>query len=312
MMPSSSAALEAHLKGAGQLFQAYGAEACSVGILHALFAGFRPLLVRSLTYRHYVQVPANRYQLLEAFQLRQPTFVALPVWTDIPFSIFNASPMQSLLNKAAIIPSLLSQSDIFFAQADQASLGTECKDLFDRFVDTLVDLETWEMKCCRVTDRWCYWPSDKSSSPATEDSISYGKPLWYTNVTMANVYTHLWAFRIICFSELERLAKHFPSFHTAQNIPLPKHVNFKHIHTYKAALAKQICLSMEYLLRDDMGLFGPASTYFPLQVAYETFLENEGVRREDIAYVEGIVPRLVQKGLRSAPILIFTRRTMRV
>jgi hypothetical protein len=48
-MPSTSSALEAHLKGAGQLFQAYGAEACSGGVLHTLFAGFRPLLVRSLT-----------------------------------------------------------------------------------------------------------------------------------------------------------------------------------------------------------------------------------------------------------------------
>jgi hypothetical protein len=48
-MPSTSAALEAHLKGAGQLFQAYGPEACSAGTLHTLFAGFRPLLVCFLT-----------------------------------------------------------------------------------------------------------------------------------------------------------------------------------------------------------------------------------------------------------------------
>lgn len=50
-MPSTSAALEAHLKGAGQLFQAYGPDACSAGILHTLFAGFRPLLVCFLTYK---------------------------------------------------------------------------------------------------------------------------------------------------------------------------------------------------------------------------------------------------------------------
>jgi len=127
---------------------------------------------------------------------------------------------------------------------------------------------------------------------------------------MANVYTNLWAFRIICFSELERLAEHFPCFDLTQDIPLSKPLNLKHIHTYKTELAKQICLSMEYLLRDEMGLFGPASTYFPLQVAYETFLEDEGIaQKEGVKFVEGVVLRLVQKGLRSAPVLVFRRST---
>lgn len=313
-MPSTSAALEAHLKGAGQLFQAYGPEACSVGILHTLFAGFRPLLVRSPTNNNNGHVLNDIYQIFEAFQFRQPTFLSSPAWTDVPFSVFSASPMQSLLNKAAIIPSLMGQSDILLAKAHQVSFVTEVKDLFNRFVDTLLDLERWEMQYCQETNRWCYWPSDiPAASTVIGDSISYGKPLWYTNVTMANVYTNLWAFRIICSSELERLAHHLPCFDLAQeDIPLSKSLNLKHIHTYKAALAKQICLSMEYLLRDEMGLFGPASTYFPLQVAYETFLETEGImQKEGVEFVEGVVLRLVQKGLRSAPVLVFMR-SMRV
>ncbi|PCH01806.1 Hypothetical protein PENO1_041210 [Penicillium occitanis (nom. inval.)] len=295
MMPSTSLALEAHLKGAGQLFQAYGPEACSIGMLHTLFVGFRPLLI------------------FEAFQLRQPTFLASPAWTDVPFSNASASPMQSLLNKAAIIPSLMSHSDTLLAKAHEVSFGTEVKDLFNRFVDALIDLENWEMDYCHESDRWCYWPSHiPAAYPVTGDSISYCKPLWYTNVTMANVYTNLWACRIICFSEVERLTQHFPSFRFPHHIPLSKTLNLKHIYTNKTALAKQICLSMEYLLREEMGLFGPASTYFPLQVAYETFLEDESKGKEGIAFVEGVVLRLVQKGLRSAPVLVLTRRTMRV
>lgn len=313
MMPSTSAALEAHLKAAGQLFQAYGPEACSGGILHTLFAGFRPLLVRSVTHSNHVQVKANVFQIFEAFQLRQPTFLASTSWTDVPFSKFSASPMQSLLNKAAIIPSLMSQSDLLLDKVHQANFGFELKDLFNRFADALIDLERWEMDYCQEADRWCYWPSNIAVSPATEHYISYGKPLWYTNVTMANVYTNLWAIRIICFSELERLAAHLPSCQVTQDIPLLRPLKLKHIHTYKTALAKQICLSMEYLLRDEMGLFGPASTYFPLQVAYETFLEDEGtMRKEGVAFVQSVVLRLVQKGLRSAPVLVFTRRTLRV
>lgn len=222
--------------------------------------------------------------------------------------------MQSLLNKAAIIPSLMSQSDILLAKAHQIGFGAGAKDLFNRFVDALIDLENWEMGYCQESDRWCYWPSDIPVvyPVTTGGSISYGKPLWYTNVTMANVYTNLWAFRIICLSELERLAHHSPPFNMTQDIPLSKSLNLKHVSTYKAAFAKQICLSMEYLLQDEMGLFGPASTYFPLQVAYETFLEHGDMRKEEIAFVDGVVLRLVQKGLRSAPVLVFTRRTMRV
>ncbi|KAE8554203.1 hypothetical protein EYB25_002741 [Talaromyces marneffei] len=279
------------LFGVYYVFEFGGVNDADVGVLHTLFAGFRPLLI------------------FEAFQFRKPTFLSSPAWMDAPFSIFSASPMQSLLNKAAIIPTLLSQSDILLDKARQSNL--EVKDLFNSLVDALVDLENWEMEYSHEADKWCYWPSD---IPAPLESISYGKPLWYTNVTMANVYTNLWAFRIICFSELERLAENFPSFHMAhENIPLPRPLNLKRVHAYKTALAKQICLSMDYLLRDEMGLFGPASTYFPLQAAYETFLENEGtMRKEGIAFVEGVVLRLVQKGLRSAPVLVFTRRTMRV
>lgn len=311
-MPSTSAALEAHLKGAGQLFQVYGPKACSSGILHTLFAGFRPLLVRYFNHSNYLEVQANICQIFEAFQFRQPTYLASIAWTDVPFSIFSTSPMQSLLNKAAIIPSLMGQSDMLSDKAHKANFGFEVKNVFNRFIDALIDLERWEMDHCQEADRWCYWPSNISVCPDTELSIFYGKPLWYTNVTMANVYTNLWAFQIICFSELERLAAHLPSCLIAQDIPLSNPLKLRYAQTYKLALAKQICLSMEYLLRDEMGLFGPASTYFPLQVAYETFLEGEAtMQKEGISFVEGVVLRLVQKGLRSAPVLVFTRRTMR-
>jgi len=43
--------------------------------------------------------------------------------------------MQSLLSKAAIIPSHMSQSGTLLAQVHQVSFGTEAKDLFHRFVD---------------------------------------------------------------------------------------------------------------------------------------------------------------------------------
>ncbi|EED21360.1 conserved hypothetical protein [Talaromyces stipitatus ATCC 10500] len=293
MMPSTSVALEAHLKGAGQLFRAYGADACKAGVLHTLFAGFRPLL------------------LIDAFQLRQTTFLASPKWIDVPFSICRASSMQSLLDKGAIIPSLLNQSDNLLDKAhEEGNFDVEARDLINHLVTTLIDLENWEMEYCQGIDRQCYWPSDRSELPLSKTSISQDKPLIYTSVTMANVYTNLWAFRIICLSELERFICYFPYYDITHDIPSHP-LNLKHAKEHKIALAKQICLSMEYLLQDEMELFGPASTCFPLQIAYETFLENEVGREEEISFVEGVVSRLVRKGLRSAPVLVFARRTMR-
>lgn len=68
-------------------------------------------------------------------------------------------------------------------------------------------------------------------------------------------------------------------------------------------LARQISLSMDYLLKEDMDLFGPASSSFPLHVAWHTL--KDGGRVCDRAYIEGLVDRLVQRGLLSAPALVF-------
>jgi hypothetical protein len=60
---------------------------------------------------------------------------------------------------------------------------------------------------------------------------------------------------------------------------------------------------MDYLLKEDMGLFGPASSYFPLRVAWEVLKESGD--HFDGAHVKRSVDRLVTRGLLSAPTLVF-------
>jgi hypothetical protein len=65
---------------------------------------------------------------------------------------------------------------------------------------------------------------------------------------------------------------------------------------------------MDYLLQDEMGLFGPGSTFLPLMMAHRAFDRNQNSQRGNMIWVQGIVDRLVAKGLCSAPTVIYRDR----
>ncbi|PLB52007.1 hypothetical protein P170DRAFT_352165 [Aspergillus steynii IBT 23096] len=288
MLPESLPALTAHVKGVGLLLLTYGPEACKSGALHKLFVGFRPLLV------------------LEAFRHRQPVFLASPEWFEIPFFILSPSLMQRLLSKAVIIPSLFRKCDEIL-DTPCASDISEIRGICRSFIDIVRQLEDWETSTRVEIGRPYFWNQDKTfssrSPPTFEESF-----LWYDNVTMANVFTHLWAFHIVCLSEIERLMLLFPETLLGETSLLSlKDVG--DITSRTLTLSKQICLSMEYLMQDEMKLFGPASTFFPLQVANEKLRAYGPANQEYVDYIEQLVGRLVRKGLRSAPILVPTGRT---
>lgn len=168
----------------------------------------------------------------------------------------------------------------------------------------LDNLENWEIRLRTENTEPHYWsvfPDTHITGASPHDGYT-----WYPNITMANVYTHLWAFRIICLSEISKLAS-LPSF-----IPEIQssswQFDFNYTKENMIVLSKQICMSMEYLIQDRMRLFGPASTFFPLQAAYRVFQMDDPRQRDSIACIEDIVDRLVKKGLQSAPHIVFGER----
>jgi hypothetical protein len=70
-------------------------------------------------------------------------------------------------------------------------------------------------------------------------------------------------------------------------------------------LAYLICSSMGYLFQDEMKLFGLESTLFPAQIAYIWFKKDEARYQSGVHFIKGVVAQLVQKGLLSAPLLVF-------
>lgn len=207
--------------------------------------------------------------------------------------------MQSLLSEAAAIPSLLQQIDMQLNDPCQGS-SHDVTNLVRYFVVALDNLQNWEIRLRTENTEPHYW-SVSPDTQATGASLHDGY-IWYPNITMANVYTHLWAFRIICLSEISKLI-YLPSFIHGNQLSSWQ-FDFNNIQEYMIALSKQICMSMEYLIQDGMRLFGPASTFFPLQTAYRAFQMDEPRQWENIARIEGIVDRLIKKGLQSAPHIV--------
>ncbi|KAL1963109.1 hypothetical protein VTN77DRAFT_8652 [Rasamsonia byssochlamydoides] len=285
MSPNAAAGLSAHIKGVGELIRAHGPEQYRSGILHKLFIGFRPLLV------------------IEAFRARQPTFLALEEWICVPFSLFAPSPMQNLLSQVAIVPSMLHQIDRF-TKALCEPTPSDVTETFFSLVDVVIRLENWEISLQSETDGPCYWPRVTDRTPTKQSSSSHDPSIWFPNITMANVFTHLWAFRIVCLAELEKLASSHP-YLVLEAWSLPRHLRLDRIQDHILALSKQICHSMEYLMQDEMKLFGPASTLFPLKTAYERFKLDGPRQQEHVAWCESIIRQLVAKGFHAAPIIVF-------
>ncbi|KAJ5629396.1 hypothetical protein N7528_003053 [Penicillium herquei] len=281
MIPDSVAAIAVHTRAVGLLFQAYNPKVFKSGTLHRLFVGFRPVMV------------------IHAIQSRQPTFLALQSWIQIPFSVTSPSLMQSLLNEVVMLPSLLYKSDSII-ENPQGNDSADINNLLTLFLDLFAHLESWGNTGWTNDDRLSM-PDQGFYTMKGSTNRDTGLPLlWYPNITMANVFTHLWAFQITCATEIERLApltlnRVFDTQITASEDPfISSLVENK---GRMIDLGRKIYLSMDYLLQDEMELFGPASTFYPLGVAYKRFKASQPEMTGDIACIENIVERLAQKGL---------------
>lgn len=204
--------------------------------------------------------------------------------------------MQDLFTEAVTIPSLLHQNDILFEEKSEPH-PFEIADIFRSFIDVLERLAIRQELLSLASDL----PNDWDWDPGNDLSMSSNKGVsfLFPNITVANGLTHLWAFRIVCLNELEKLAPCLPQS-VRQSARIPDTMDVEHIQAQIYCTSKLILLGMDYLLMDEIKLYGPASTFFPLWVVYRSFRGRKS-RNEIEQSVERIVARLVEKGLRSAP-----------
>jgi hypothetical protein len=211
--------------------------------------------------------------------------------------------MQDFLSEVAIMPKYLNAVDQLMANPDDGSADNVTEVCF-AFVECIDRLEQWEQMLEREEGAPYEISAGVHAAQAINPGIT-GHTLWYPSVTTANVCTHLWAIRIVCLKEIDKLRATFSSIVEAC-IPA-KFCSVEYQQNQVLTLSKLICHSMEYLLQDELKFFGPASTVFPLKVAYDSFRERGRGQEGYIKFCKSVVSRLDAKGLRSIPALIYAQ-----
>ncbi|KAJ6044344.1 hypothetical protein N7499_006848 [Penicillium canescens] len=281
MFPDSRFGLAMHVNGVAGLFETSGPDRFKSGALQSLFVGFRPLL------------------MVQAIQSRKATFIASKEWIEIPLSTCNPSLMQQLINLVAKLPFLLEEADRFIRTPCETESAQVSK-LWDDYIELLLQLERWEeaLNC----ERPGFWA--QSSHSTLRIPSPPGTPLWFTNITMANFWAHMWAFQVICAVELGRLEASFQNW-GSQPFKQGRFFCSEDSQRNIQSISRKICLGMEYLVQDDMKLFGPASAILPLETAYKVFNKDNQSSMREMMYIERIVDCLVEKGLQSTPYLVY-------
>ncbi|GKZ29886.1 hypothetical protein AbraIFM66950_006847 [Aspergillus brasiliensis] len=282
MFPGPTEGIRMHIDAVAQILQSNGPQRYQTGVAHRLFAGFRPLL------------------MINAIQSRTPSFLGSDNWKTTPFAILSPSPMQSLLSEAAALPLNLHRLDKISGSNAPIEDQYEVTCILNSFEDLLSSLNEWEASESNNATSPLYWYRDQDTQASTIPCI------WFPSITMANAITHIWTFRIICLYEMERLASSLPQPNFDYLRILKEH-HIKSVQQSSENMMRRICESMEYLLQEEMKLFGPASTILPLQVAYAVATVNGNHNNEELAVLKKIVNRLDSKGLQSFPTLIFER-----
>ncbi|RJE25255.1 hypothetical protein PHISCL_02405 [Aspergillus sclerotialis] len=287
MFVDSTEGLTMHTNAVARILQLNGPERYQTGILHKLFIGFRPLM------------------MIKAIQDRTPPFLALEEWKRTPFAIFPPSPMQSLLSQTASLPSLLLRMDSLFSLRGAVQDEYEAVRLFDCFNDTLKGMNEWEISVSNDADQPLYWYQDQATR-TSKVSASKIPCIWFSSITMANALTYIWSFRIICLNEMELLARGLPQLNLGQS-SASSELGIKSVPRIAQSLMVQISQSMEYLLQEEMKLFGPASAVLPLQTAYVIAMMDANRHHTELLVIKDVIERIVRKGLQSFPFFIFDK-----
>ncbi|KAL7914001.1 hypothetical protein GGI35DRAFT_439198 [Trichoderma velutinum] len=261
----------AHTRGVCKLIQEKGPDAFRTGILHQLFTGFRI------------------FMLLGAIQQRKESFLDEPAWKIEPFSSEPKSLMQSLLDQISGLPSLLQRLDVI-SNSGQEYQKEEIVALYKDFDSQMLRLEDWEANLkTSTTSRVLWWPVALSPDNETTFPISYE----FANILVANTISHYWSFLLVIQI----------SILTLLTISKEKEVDAVCLFNDRAsispenrvALAKDICQSMRYHLQPEMGLYGPAATLYPINVALQVFKKEN--KMKEATWCEDFISRLETMGI---------------
>ncbi|KAI6764063.1 hypothetical protein HG530_007852 [Fusarium avenaceum] len=183
--------------------------------------------------------------------------------------------MQLLLSEASGIPTVLELIDTLEHSPPSVSsfIATQAITLL---ITSYNNLEGWgETLNADPSTGFCCWHVASNSSWAWG-----GCNIWFPSVSAANVAMHLWAFKVVCLTEIQKLQTRFPGISCDWPVPVGCELGYWLRDTY-IELCVKIVQSAKFLLQDRLALFGPLSIPFPLNTACQTF-EMDGDRSLDL------------------------------
>ncbi|OGM45092.1 hypothetical protein ABOM_006657 [Aspergillus bombycis] len=287
MFPTSKEGWIAHVKAVSELLRCSGPGAFVRSPYHKLFTGFRTLI------------------LTEAILSRKRTFLELHEWQDVPFQQTIASSLQRLLSCAVGLPSLLQRADGLKRSTPDEAVSM-AKEIILTLFATLQRLQEWEQSYQSSLDGPLFWlkttggvsPVGISAKPA------YTPVLWFPSVITGTACVFLWAFKIICLTEMEKLMSLYkiPWSHT----PLDDRL-VRQSWDNPLELSVKICQSMAYFLDDTMQFYGPGAAMFPFRIARGTLCSYQDQVADQWELCVHINNRLSQKGFYIEPLHVNVR-----
>lgn len=214
--------------------------------------------------------------------------------------------MQTLLSVASTLPSVLQKVDeLQKLPSDEAT--SAAYELWTTLFEILGRLEQWKQSFRQGTSGLLYWTRLTQCPNASQfqplQSYNHNICIWFPNISVANSLIHFWAFRAICLMQIRNLATSFPTLGSGK-LSAENQVSESIYRRDLMELATRICQSMDYLMQDEMKLYGPASTLFPLRTALGVFKEDSQRSKEYVAWCLRIVNQLLLKGIYSASLII--------
>ncbi|KAH9208656.1 hypothetical protein DL95DRAFT_311499, partial [Leptodontidium sp. 2 PMI_412] len=271
MLPKSDSNTLAHFGGLGALINMYSPEVFDSGDFHAIFVGCRPVLI------------------FQALTARKSTFLGREEWLRAPFRQHSPSELQMLLGDVAVLSGILEGIDDLQTLAPETALKSAYEFKLT-LSEVLVRLSKWEGQ---------FELKKKPGHIVSQRELS---DFWFPSLLAANVYIHMWAFQIVCFTELAKLSKLFPHCFCDGRSDLEISEAWEEHNTRLYGLATNICQSMEYLLQDEMLLYGPAAAMWPLATAYTVLIEDVEGNKEQIKLYWDFLSRIRNRGFLSVPV----------
>lgn len=169
--------------------------------------------------------------------------------------------MQIILTHAVIIPSILQNTDVLVESPSEATVSDIAETWFS-LVDALVSPEQWEMSFAdQVNEPSCRDQTANNETNADARASSRrNHRIWLPNIMMANVFTHLWAFQIVCLAKIPRLESSFASI-ADDDQWLTSQFRCDRIQDDVLEVSDKIRQSMAYLMQDEMKPRGQVSTF---------------------------------------------------